>query len=712
MDLVELAGNAPGFVVAATLGALALAVLLARPRDRLNRLFAAYLGLVALNYLLVHASNAVVGASRGDGAREGAAHALLVAAYLVQVADTVALFHLAALYPRPNRLSRAGPRSLVWATTLLFAGALLAAPASVLAKGTPARLAFDLYVNAVYALALASFVLAEVRRPAGAPPSLPHGFLLGWSVVVLYRLYWATLVPTTVTALGGPWPVHTTTALFAQPLAFLGLAAITLALAAIATRGGRPERRGEVALVAKRTLVIAGALTLVFYARDVWLVATYSGSSPPSLEARPVAALVSGVVGNATFASRWLVFAAVAGPGFLHAQVLGLEPRFRRAVVAAGAFAAFFALFVLALVIVEGAVARGEGLPAGTVLVLVALVLAATQAAHLARWVGNRLYSPEKEASEGYRRLRRMEVYRAALEAVRLGRAPASDLPTLRDRLGLTEAEARLADAMTEAPRSAIDVAPGVVLVDRYEIERVVGRGAHGRVFLARDRKTRGSVALKELAGGEGSADGSLRRAESEVLTAARIDHPRLVTPRDYFLVGSTLFLVLPYMPGGSLADVLRERGRLSPKETATIARDVLLGLGAAHAKGVLHRDVKPSNVLLDGAGRGSLSDFGIAHLGAADRTATSVFAASVPGTRAFLPPEAFDGEAPDATWDVYAVGALVEACLGEARGPDADRLRAVARKARAPERAARYASAREMLAAVEPFAAPVTADR
>ncbi|WP_373365985.1 serine/threonine-protein kinase, partial [Streptomyces fradiae] len=159
----------------------------------------------------------------------------------------------------------------------------------------------------------------------------------------------------------------------------------------------------------------------------------------------------------------------------------------------------------------------------------------------------------------------------------------------------------------------------GLVLAGRYRLGETIGRGGMGKVWRAHDEVLHRTVAVKELTAGQyvSEADRVVlhARTQKEARAAARITHPAVVTVHDVLEHDDRPWIVMQYVDGPSLADSVKSApdGRISPREAARIGLHVLGALSAAHAAGVLHRDVKPGNVLLARDGRVLLTDFGIA---------------------------------------------------------------------------------------------------
>jgi predicted Ser/Thr protein kinase len=207
-------------------------------------------------------------------------------------------------------------------------------------------------------------------------------------------------------------------------------------------------------------------------------------------------------------------------------------------------------------------------------------------------------------------------------------------------------------------------LAPGAVLCRRYEIVREIGRGGYSVVYLARDRELQVDVALKLLVPPPAAAQVARERMRREVQAVRALSHANIVAVFDFLEEGPWSFIVMEYVAGPDLQVRVRDRGVLDGAAAVRAGRDVAAALTAAHRRGILHRDVKPQNILLDPDGRARLTDFGSAKLdGQLGVTGTGALA----GTLAYTAPEMLAGRRGDARADVYALGlTLYYALTGE----------------------------------------------
>jgi serine/threonine-protein kinase len=226
----------------------------------------------------------------------------------------------------------------------------------------------------------------------------------------------------------------------------------------------------------------------------------------------------------------------------------------------------------------------------------------------------------------------------------------------------------------------------GRILGGRYQLGSLLGAGGMASVYLATDRVLQRQVAVKVLSPPDAQDPAVVERFRREARTAARLSHPNVVTVFDSGSDGQLHYLVMEYVAGESLAELLARQGRLAPRRAAELAMQVCAALAAAHAQGLVHRDVKPANVLLDGDGRVQVTDFGIAKAAAAD---TLTGSGMVLGTAAYLSPEQARGEPVDARSDLYGLGCvLYELLCGSppfGSGADGPQVAVAARHVREP---------------------------
>lgn len=201
----------------------------------------------------------------------------------------------------------------------------------------------------------------------------------------------------------------------------------------------------------------------------------------------------------------------------------------------------------------------------------------------------------------------------------------------------------------------------GQLVAGRYRLGESIGNGGMGRVWRAHDEVLHRSVAVKELTAALYVSDSEqamlLARTRAEARAAARINHSAVVTVHDVLEHDGRPWIVMELVEGRSLADAVKEQGRVEPQEAARIGLWVLRALGAAHRAGVLHRDVKPGNVLLGRDGRVLLTDFGIAQI-EGDTAITRT--GEVVGSVDYLAPERVRGHDPGPASDLWALGATL----------------------------------------------------
>jgi tetratricopeptide (TPR) repeat protein/tRNA A-37 threonylcarbamoyl transferase component Bud32 len=212
-------------------------------------------------------------------------------------------------------------------------------------------------------------------------------------------------------------------------------------------------------------------------------------------------------------------------------------------------------------------------------------------------------------------------------------------------------------EASTPAP-TADTLSTGAVFGGRYEIQRLVGEGAMGRVYAARDLELERVVALKMLRSGRGQTDAlSAHRLMRELALARGIVHRNVVRIHDIGEAAGNKFFTMEFIEGESLDTLIRARGRIPPGEAIALARQVLAALAAAHGQGVVHRDLKPRNVLVDPSGTAHVADFGIARPSRAEGIPATGMEA---GTTDYLSAEQLSGGEVGPASDIYSFGVIL----------------------------------------------------
>lgn len=282
-------------------------------------------------------------------------------------------------------------------------------------------------------------------------------------------------------------------------------------------------------------------------------------------------------------------------------------------------------------------------------------------------------------------------------------------------------------------------ISPELAASHDYEIVRSLGRGGMGVVYLARNRVLDRLEALKVVSKALLDRPGALERFQREMRSAARLNHPNIVTAHSAPRVGELLVLAMEYVDGQNLAQIVAESGPLPIEQAACCAYQAALGLQHAHERGMVHRDIKPGNLMLAGAGMGpmvKILDFGLAkatsETGSADGELTQ--SGQILGTPAYLAPEqSLDAARADIRADIYSLGCMLYFLLvgrppfeagsvyevmhahHHVQAPPLDRLRpdvpkplaAVVAKMMAKDPAARYATPAEVARELGPFVDP-----
>ncbi|HEY6195898.1 MAG TPA: serine/threonine-protein kinase, partial [Candidatus Eisenbacteria bacterium] len=229
-----------------------------------------------------------------------------------------------------------------------------------------------------------------------------------------------------------------------------------------------------------------------------------------------------------------------------------------------------------------------------------------------------------------------------------------STFPTDTPTSPLVRSDPRVTPAATPDPELH-HFLPGSMLAGRYRMIERVGRGGMGEVYRAEDLKLGQLVAIKFIRAGREHGGTSLELFLAEVRFARQIGHPNVCRVYDIGEVEGMHFLSMEFVDGEDLASLLRRIGRLPSDKATEIAREICGGLAAIHDRGVLHRDLKPGNVMIDGRGRARITDFGLAALqGGSDPQGMIV------GTPAYMAPEVRSGESATVRSDLYSLGLLL----------------------------------------------------
>ncbi len=650
-----LAGAIAGWSTIATallLLVVAGIVLAANPRKPANAIFALFLALIAGNAIPDGLTKIVETEilTRGSlGFPIGIGGVLDRAGLAFLILDPSVLLYFAAIFPMHAKLAA---RKSFWAGMvalwIVFAAVLVVAPSeiSVFPRSTIAARSLVAYMAACY---VAAYLLFLRRLRAETSPLLreQEKLLVGaFGVALLFRL--------------GSIPSETGIVFRLPPFAheslILGIPWLAFgAFAAWSMRGVAPESREALLTSHRITLAGLGTLTVV----RLLPFAAWAADPRGDLEANALYVFLRNLGTSALFFMRWTIFVAISGYAILKSQVFDLDHKVRRGAGVTLATGTAIALLAGAW----GAGAAIEPLaervgPVRLALVLGALVAVPFVARAVRRGVVTALPDPASR-DEG---VRRVEMYRAGLDsAMREGEIPPSadgELRRLRRALGISEEQHRVLLDLARLGQAGKGLSVGSAraggrLAGRYELGAVIGEGSSGRCYLARDVLLGRMVVVKEapsLGRGRGVLD--------EARAAGRLNHPNIVTVHDVVEAPGISYLVMEHAEGGSLRDAL-VRGPLPRDVALRILDDALAGLDAAHARGIVHGDIKPENVLLSKDGRAKLADFGSAHSSSSSATMASLPSRAGPGTLLYLAPEQVEGGLVSASSDLFAFAAI-----------------------------------------------------
>jgi len=221
------------------------------------------------------------------------------------------------------------------------------------------------------------------------------------------------------------------------------------------------------------------------------------------------------------------------------------------------------------------------------------------------------------------------------------------------------------------------DLSQGALFANRYLIEQILGRGGMGVVYRANDRQLDETVAIKTLPGDVMSrTPEDLERFKREIRLARKITHRNVLRTFDYGEAEGVYFISMEYVRGYTLSELLQETPQMSMRVALGVGRQICRGLQAAHEQGIIHRDIKPQNVLIDHRGEVKLMDFGIARMTESAEGMTQ--AGLVVGTPHYMSPEQVQGKALDARSDVYSMGIMIYEMLCGRRPFEAPALMAI----------------------------------
>ena len=193
---------------------------------------------------------------------------------------------------------------------------------------------------------------------------------------------------------------------------------------------------------------------------------------------------------------------------------------------------------------------------------------------------------------------------------------------------------------------------------DRYEILELLGEGGMGRVYKAWDRDLEKVIALKTIRGEHASNPEVLKRFKQELLLARKITHKNVIRIHDMGEAGGVRFFTMEYIPGDSLKERIEKLGKIPAQQAVPMAKQILGALEEAHEQGVVHRDLKPQNIMIDQEGMLHIMDFGIAR--SAQDTSGLTATGTIMGTPDYMSPEQVKGEKADGQADLFSFGVIL----------------------------------------------------
>jgi serine/threonine protein kinase/Flp pilus assembly protein TadD len=248
-----------------------------------------------------------------------------------------------------------------------------------------------------------------------------------------------------------------------------------------------------------------------------------------------------------------------------------------------------------------------------------------------------------------------------ALTPPPLSNAPLSDAPTLPHGTPIPGAKPALRPSSSSTPAVSsisafLSLQPGVLFGERYEILGVLGQGGMGAVYKARDRELDRLIALKVIRPELATDPAILQRFKQELILSRNVTHKNVVRIYDLGEAEGIRFISMEYVDGEDLRTILRREGKLSPKDAIAVVEQVCRALDSAHSEGVIHRDLKPQNIMRDKHGRIVVMDFGLARsLGDSGLTQTG----AIVGTMEYMSPEQALGGTLDQRSDIFSVGLI-----------------------------------------------------